>query len=240
MTSYTKEKPETIRNMFGSIAQGYDRGNAILSMGCHRYWNSALIKYVLRHQLGKCSGTLLDLCCGTGEIALGFLKSTQQRQEAFLLDFCPEMLAIAKEKGKKMGAHRIEYIEGDAQEIPLPAESVDCVTVAYGIRNVQSPERCAAEVHRVLRPGGRFGILELTRPKNPVMGLGHQAYLKTVLPAIGRIFLSNEDAYRYLCNSIQSFVSPDTLEATLEKVGFSTVTQKPLMGGVATLILADK
>lgn len=239
---YRKEQPNTIKTMFGSIAPTYDRGNAILSFCCHRYWNACLTKLSVEAVLGSREGAYLDLCSGTGDIAFRFLKGSQHPQRAYLLDFCPEMLEEARVKAQRLplAKHRIDYIEGDAQKIPLPDQSVDCVTVAYGIRNVQSPELCFKEVHRVLKPGGRFGILELTRPKNALMAWGHGWYLRNILPLVGKLFLSNGEAYQYLCNSIQNFVSPDLLEETLKGIGFARTGQRPLMGGIATIVIGKK
>lgn len=239
---YTKEHPSSIRKMFSDIARNYDRGNAVLSFGLHRYWNRALIQEVLGSHGETNSGSLLDLCSGTGDIAFSFLKDASQTHEVYLLDFCPDMLAIAKAKSQtpKLQRHSLHFIEGDAQEIPLETSSMDHATVAYGIRNVQSPRRCIAEVYRVLKPGGRFGILELTRPKGRLLSWGHGIYLRGILPQIGRLFLSNQAAYKYLCDSIEAFVSPDALEKVMREVGFRETYQRRLSVGIATLIIGRK
>jgi demethylmenaquinone methyltransferase/2-methoxy-6-polyprenyl-1,4-benzoquinol methylase len=225
--------------MFGSIAKRYDRTNAILSFQLHRFWNSQLIKEVTDAHNPE---SLLDICCGTGEIAFAYLKKSKQNKKIFMLDFCEEMLECAKVKGQNSSfkTHNISYIQGDAQQIPLEAKSVQSVTVAYGIRNVQDPSKCIREVFRVLKPGGTFGILELTEPTHPVLKVGHQIYLKAILPVIGRLFTSNKQAYEYLCNSIQSFVKPHELETILKDSGFVKTSQKPLAGGIATIIYGKK
>jgi len=237
--TYQKNNPETIQKMFGSIAKQYDRTNAVLSFNLHRYWNQSLIKAV---QSDRPMKQYLDLCAGTGEIAFTFLSQRQTPVEAFLLDFSEEMLscAQAKEKENPFKQHRIQYIQADAQEIPLPSNSIDCVTIAYGIRNVKNPKACVEEVLRVLRPGGSFAILELTQPDNPIMKLGHKIYLKTILPVVGKVIATNKEAYRYLCNSIQAFTPPAQLESTLKEVGFEKTAQKPLTGGIATIISGSK
>ena len=222
--------------MFGSIAANYDRTNAILSFQMHRYWNRQLVKSISE----KHPTTLLDLCCGTGEIAFRFLNNTSRNCKAYLLDFCPEMLACAKTREQGFEHHDIDYIEGDAQAIPLPDESVDAITIAYGIRNVKEPRRCFADAHRVLRHGGRIAILELTRPKNRFLRLGHGLYLKIMLPLLGKLSTSNQEAYEYLCNSIDTFIDPADLEMELRDCGFPRVRRIPLQGGIATIILADK
>lgn len=239
--TYQKNDPHTIQDMFGTIAATYDKTNAVLSFGLHKKWNNALVNTVIKdHQ----PNALLDLCAGTGDIT--FLMLTQCHQlpnHLYMLDFCPEMLQCAEQKAQKLSLQTqrtLTYIQADAQEIPLPDSSVDTATVAYGIRNVQNPKKCFSEVYRVLSPGGTFGILELTRPSNPLLSLGHSVYLRCFLPLIGACLSSNKDAYQYLCNSIHTFVNPSDLEHMLRDVGFEQVKKEPLSGGIATILFAKK
>lgn len=236
---YDKNAPETIQNMFSSIAPQYDRANRIISLGLHSLWNQSLIKKI---NTPFPISSLLDLCAGTGEIAFAHLQKAISPGKTYLLDFSGPMLDQAKIKAKKrsLSHHDIQYIEGDAQKIPLPNSSVDGVTVAYGIRNIADPALCAAEVLRVLRNGGRWGILELTRPTNIFLKALHNTYLSTILPALGKITTSNKDAYRYLSNSIGKFLSPEDLIKVLKEVGFSKAVSYPQAGGIATIIIAQK
>jgi|688.fasta_scaffold19610_11 demethylmenaquinone methyltransferase/2-methoxy-6-polyprenyl-1,4-benzoquinol methylase len=230
MTTYNKNNPETIQAMFGCIAKKYDRQNAILSFQMHKRWNRELIKQATIEK----PKVLLDLCCGTGDIALAYLKDETLPKQAILLDFCPEMLACAKEKADRLaGNHQITFLQADAQQIPLKDASIPCATMAYGIRNIKDPLLCLHEVYRVLEPGGSFGILELTRPANPLLRLGHQLYLKTVLPLFG-------EAYTYLCNSIHAFIPPATLKNYMLEAGFRNIQQTSLTGGIATLLVGRK
>ena len=236
--AYNKHDPHSIQKMFGSIAKQYDRTNAILSLQMHRYWNRCLIEMTLE----KKPATYVDLCCGTGEISLSYLKNSTISCEAYLLDFCPEMLSCAKERAKALPAahHQITYLQADAQEIPLTDESIECATMAYGIRNISNPMKCFNEIYRILNKGGKVGILELTQPKNRFLKAGHTLYLHTVIPLMGKWVASNRDAYQYLCNSIESFVHPQELEKMLKQVGFKNTVVKPFMGGIATILVAEK
>lgn len=236
---YNKDDPKSIQSMFGSIAKSYDRTNAVLSLQMHRWWNSKLIRLV---EDAHHPESLLDLCCGTGEIALPYLRKSKEPKTAYLLDFCDQMLDCARAKAEKVAykKHHIHFIHADAQEIPLPNNSICCATVAYGIRNIKDPKKCLMDVFRVLKKGGGFGILELTRPTNPFLKLSHKLYLKTVLPVFGKILTSNQDAYDYLKSSIGAFIKPEELENLMRDVGFVDTKRIPLTGGIATIVYGKK
>lgn len=237
--TYSKQDPETIQKLFGNIATQYDRTNSVLSFQLHKRWNGELIKAISE---GEAPRILLDLCCGTGEIALTYLKKTPVRCQAYLLDFCEEMLQCAKIKAEEqlLHHHTLSYLRADAQNIPLPKESVKACTIAYGIRNVKDPKRCIEEVYRVLEPGGRFAILELTQPENSLLRFGHKCYLRFVLPQIGRLLTKDKAAYQYLCQSIQHFVNPQVIESQMKESGFIQTYRRPLNGGIATIIFGRK
>lgn len=236
---YDKNNPESIKSLFGSIAKQYDRTNAIISFNMHRFWNFCLVKSVLS---GKEPKRYLDLCCGTGEIALPFLNKQKTSWETHLLDFCPEMLEVAKLRAEKLKVnhHNISYHQADAQEIPLKDASIDRITMAYGIRNIPNPDKCFKDIYRVLDKGGQVAILELTKPKNSVLRVAHSFYLTACLPIIGKLATSNKEAYQYLCDSVKSFTEPELLEYKLKNIGFKKTTIIPLIGGIATIIRAEK
>lgn len=239
MTGYDKKDPQTIQAMFNSIAKDYDRTNAVLSFSLHRRWNRALVDNTLAKKQPE---RFLDLCCGTGEIAYEFLARTSHVSNAYMLDFSEQMLECAKNKAKdkNLGPAAIHYLKADAQAIPLPSDSINCATMAYGIRNIKSPLLCMQEVYRVLTTGGVFGILELTKPENPLLRMAHSIYLHTCFPVLGKILTSNKEAYRYLCNSIHTFIPPKDLEKMLVDAGFKNIQRKPLSGGIATLLIGEK
>lgn len=229
---YKQSTPQTIQAMFASIAENYDRANAAFSFGLHKKWNRKLIASV------KQGNRLLDLCAGTGDIAFGYLHR-HPAAEAILLDFCPEMLSVAQKKGTPFQG-RFSIVEADAQEIPLNDASVDIATISYGIRNVKNPEKCFRDVFRVLTPGGEFGILELTRPSSSFLQLLHRLHMRYLLPLLGKWAAKNITAYHYLAESVQTFESAETLADKLYQVGFSRVIKRPLLGGIATILVAQK
>ncbi|HRD55650.1 MAG TPA: bifunctional demethylmenaquinone methyltransferase/2-methoxy-6-polyprenyl-1,4-benzoquinol methylase UbiE [Parachlamydiaceae bacterium] len=236
---YRKDRPESIQQMFSSIASCYDKTNSVLSFRLHRFWNSKLLKEVTDASNPE---ILLDLCAGTGEIAFSYLRRAKSPKKIYMIDFCEEMLDCARKKSKDpvFYGHHISFIQGDAQNIPLKEESVHCTTIAYGIRNVDNPLKCIHEVFRVLKPGGTFGILELTEPKNRILKYGHKLYLKIFLPIIGRFFASNKQAYEYLSSSIKNFTKPENIETAMQEAGFVQTSRKPLTGGIATIIQGKK
>jgi demethylmenaquinone methyltransferase/2-methoxy-6-polyprenyl-1,4-benzoquinol methylase len=239
MKHYQKSEPDTIQAMFDSIATHYDRTNALLSFQLHRRWNRELVHLTSLHSNPD---LLLDLCCGTGEIALTFLKTVEGSQKVVMVDFSQQMLECAQAKALRLEipSGQIHYLQADVQELPIEDQYASCATMAYGIRNVKDPLKCFKEVYRVLKPKGVFGLLELTRPSNPFLRIGHQIYLRTCLPLIGKWLTHNQEAYRYLCSSIRSFTPPQVLASQLEAAGFRMITLKPLTGGIATLLLAQR
>lgn len=236
---YRKDSPATIQSMFNSIAKRYDFTNAVLSFSLHKYWNRNLVRHVRQAS----SHVLLDLCSGTGDIAFDYLRIMPSPCKAYLVDFSSEMLEHAKHKASQLKLqpeHQLSYIEADVQHLPLPDQMANCATMAYGIRNVQNPALCIQEVARVLKPGSCFGILELTRPRSRFLRWGHQVYLKTIMPFLGKWLTDNEQAYQYLCQSIQTFTAPEDLQNLLLANGFEKTKIYPLAGGIATIILGYK
>lgn len=238
---YQKELPKTIQSMFNSIASRYDRTNAILSFFLHKKWNRKLLSHSM-HPVDE-PHVLLDLCSGTGDIAFAYLSKTISPCHAYLIDFSSGMLEQAKHKEGNLAFpshHQISYIEANVEQLPLPDKFVNCATIAYGIRNVENPAICMQDVFRVLKPGGSFGILELTRPRFPLLRLGHHIYLRTFLPLLGKWLTKNSQAYQYLPESIQSFIGPQEIESLLKQSGFIKIKSYSLTGGIATIIMGFK
>lgn len=236
---YNKSKPETIQSMFDQIANNYDRTNAVLSFCMHHLWNASLVRNVVAPCEPK---SLADLCAGTGEIAFRCIKAVPSLEAVQLIDFSEHMLEIAKKKAQQTKATNplLSFLQADVHKLPLPDNSVDCTTMAYGIRNVCDPSRCLREIYRILQPGGSLGILELTEPENFVLKWTHTLYLRTLLPLLGKIFTSNKEAYEYLCSSIHTFVKPATLKEQIADAGFRHIRIKKLSGGIATIFIAQK
>jgi demethylmenaquinone methyltransferase/2-methoxy-6-polyprenyl-1,4-benzoquinol methylase len=239
MHDYQKNRPETIQDMFNSISIRYDLANSILSFRMHKLWNKRLIKKVTQRNR---SLVHVDLCSGTGEIAFSLLRKAKEKQTVYLVDFSEGMLGCAKEKLKRLGLsrHTVHFRRADVQNLPIEDSTADSATLAYGVRNVKDPRLCIKEAYRILKPGGKFGILELTEPSNPLIRVGHQFYLKMIIPSIGKLLTSNQDAYEYLSHSIKDFIRPEEIEKILQEAGFVHTSIERLSGGIATLLYAEK
>jgi demethylmenaquinone methyltransferase/2-methoxy-6-polyprenyl-1,4-benzoquinol methylase len=228
--TYSKEKPESVAALFGKIAKNYDTTNLALSLGLSHKWTRTMVTELRGYkQLG-------DLCAGTGDVALSFLKQNP-KASATLYDFCPEMLEIAKER-LKIFKRRTKIRCGDCHQLTFSNKSFDVLSMAYGLRNLQEPLTALKECRRVLKPEGKLVILELTRPKSQILYSLHKFYLKLFVPLIGTLFTKDKQAYCYLADSISNFFSPQKIEELLLEAGFKKITTRSLSFGIATIITA--
>jgi demethylmenaquinone methyltransferase / 2-methoxy-6-polyprenyl-1,4-benzoquinol methylase len=229
--------PTRIAGMFDAIAPRYDVLNRVLSAGFDVRWRACGIR-----ALGL-SGreTVLDLCTGTADFAIAAMKAQPAAQRVVGVDFSREMLRLGRSKLPRCGlAEQVSLVQGDAVRLPVASASVDAAMVAFGIRNVSVPAETFAEVFRVLRPGGRFVILEFGLPRIPVIRQAYQAYFRFVLPWIGRLISGHSSAYTYLPASVSVFPEPARLVAMLGDAGFIAAGAVPLTLGVVYLYSAQK
>ena len=223
--------------MFDAIAPRYDLLNGVLSGGLDRYWRRRAIR-----SLGFTGAeTLLDVCTGTGDVAIAAARARRGARRVLGVDFAGAMLVRAQEKTEaRQLVGRVRVVRGDAMNLPLPDETVDGVTIAFGIRNVAVPEAACAELLRVLRPGGRLAILEFGLPVVPAVRPLYLWYFRQVLPRIGRIVSRHEAAYSYLPESVGAFPWGDAFARILRARGFNNVKARPLTLGIVYLYTASK
>ncbi len=226
--------------MFDAIAGRYDLLNHLLSLGIDRRWRARAVR-----ELGlRPDSRVLDLCTGTGDLALAALGDGQPnggaRRYVVGIDFAPAMLRYGQAKLARLGETRIGLARADAMRIPLPDASVDAVTIGFGIRNVERPEVCVHEILRVLRLGGRLAILEFGTPAVPGLRGAYLFYFRHVLPLVGRLISRHNEAYSYLPASVAAFHSPDEFLALLRGAGFSDVRVDSLTFGIVYLFVARK
>ena len=213
--------PEGVRTMFDRIAPVYDAMNRVMTIGLDRRWRRLTAEAAVRP-----GDRVLDACCGTGDLALSCVKAGAG--EVVGLDFSEPMLERARRK-----SDAIEWLRGDLLALPFADASFDSATVGFGVRNVEDLEAGLRELRRVLRPGGRLGVLEITRPRGPLRPF-FRLWFDVLVPLAGKV-LPGGKAYAYLPASVRRFPGPEDLQAVLERAGFGGVTFRLLAGGIVAL-----
>ncbi len=229
--------PDRIAGMFDAIARRYDLLNHLLSAGIDRWWRRRAIRSLALTGRER----LLDLCTGTGDVALAAWRARPGVRQAVGVDFAGAMLRVAREKVRRVGAaDAILLVRGDASRVPLADGVVDAVTVAFGIRNVEDARAAVGEIRRVLSPGGRLAILEFAVPTMPVVRQLYGWYFSRVLPRIGRAISRHDAAYAYLPASVGAFAAPAEFVTILRQAGFADVRAVPLTLGIVCLYTGKK
>ncbi len=222
--------------MFDDISRTYDIINHMLSFGIDTYWRNAVCAHVPKSEFN-----LLDLATGTGDQLFAIMKKSPHVKGAIGLDMAAKMLRLGDKKLlKKPYAHQVSFLEGCACDIPLESESVDCVTMSFGIRNVTSTRRCFEEIYRVLSPKGQALILEFSLPRNCIIRALHLFYLRRILPTLAGIISRKKSAYTYLNKTIETFPCGVDFCEKMQEAGFTSVTPYPLTFGIATIYKAEK
>ncbi len=227
-----------VREMFTSIAPRYDLLNHVLSFNVDRLWWRRTAR-TFRHILTRPDARILDLCCGTGDMAFALQRQTRKSSAQIVgADFSHAMLRRA---AFKSADHRVspEWIEADALNLPFPDAHFDLVTSAFGFRNLADYDMGLREIHRVLRPGGECGILDFGEPRG-VMGTLYRVYFKQVLPRVGTVISGVRGPYAYLPASVERFPSPEEMLGRMKKAGFAEAGWTPYTFGIAGLYRGKK
>ncbi len=213
-----------VRRMFDRIAPVYDAMNRVMTAGLDRRWRRITVEQAVRR-----GDRVLDACCGTGDLALA---ARAQGADVVGLDFSERMLERARAKSAD-----VDWVRGDVLALPFGDASFDAVTVGFGIRNVDDLEAGLRELRRVLRPGGRIGILEITQPRGALAPF-YRLWFDRAVPLLGKV-LPGGAAYTYLPASVRRFPGPEALAALLESAGFTAVRFKRFAGGIVALHVAE-
>jgi demethylmenaquinone methyltransferase/2-methoxy-6-polyprenyl-1,4-benzoquinol methylase len=221
-------EPTRVRQMFGAIARRYDLANHTLSCGIDFYWRKCAANTVASWRPGK----IVDLATGTGDLALALQKKLPEA-EVTGVDFLPEMLELAQRKGVR------QTILADAMKLPFPDASFDCVTIAFGLRNMENWRDALAEMSRVLRRDGHLLVLEFSLPSILIVRAIYRFYLHRCLPLLGSFLTRKKSAYDYLGNSIEEFPSGHAMIDLIEASGFRHANLQPLSYGIATIYTAQ-
>jgi demethylmenaquinone methyltransferase/2-methoxy-6-polyprenyl-1,4-benzoquinol methylase len=211
------------------VAPSYDVMNDLMSLGLHRVWK----RFTLEMSGVREGSRVLDVASGSGDLAAAFAKRVGASGEVWMTDINRAMLAVGRDKLIDQGVFAPLAL-CDAEKLPFPPDSFDCVSVAFGLRNMTHKEAALAEMARVTKPGGRVLVLEFSRPWKPLAG-AYDAYSFTILPALGKYVAKDEAAYRYLAESIRMHPDQETLKSMMEKVGLESVEYFNLAGGIVAL-----
>ena len=222
-------KPAHVREMFGSIATRYDVANHVLSCGIDFYWRARAAEVVRAWQ----PHTIADLATGTGDLALAIQRNLPHA-ELTGVDFLPEMLEIARRKGVR------RVISADAMRLPFDDASFDCVTIGFGLRNLESYSAALTEMRRILSPKGHLLVLEFSLPTTPILRAVYRFYLHRCLPLLGSFLTQKKSAYDYLGDSIEEFPSGDAMCELMRETDYISPSFEPLTGGIVTLYTATK
>lgn len=239
----TGKKGEQVEAMFDSIAPAYDFMNTAMTFGLHRVWLRKALKKLHDAKpafLFTAEPKIIDLATGTGDVALK-LAALYPRAEILGVDLSEGMLKIARDKcGKAKEGAKIKFEQGDCLNLPYADNTFDILTIAYGVRNFENIMKGFREFHRVLKPGGTFMILELSRPENKAVRPLYDAYAKGIIPAIGKMVSKDKNAYRYLPESIAAMPPRRRIAEMLREAGFREVKAKPLTLGAVTYYIGEK
>lgn len=225
------QKAGLVHGVFTSVASKYDIMNDVMSMGIHRVWKDAMMDW-LAPRPGQ---RLLDVAGGTGDISFRFLKRAPGA-ESVVLDMTESMLVEGRKRAEAAQmAESLDWVTGDAMQLPFEDNQFDVYTISFGIRNVTRIQDALSEAYRVLKPGGRLMVLEFSQLPNPMMQKAYDLYSFNVIPRMGQMIAGDHDSYQYLVESIRKFPDQDTFAQMIRTAGFSNVKYRNLTMGIAAL-----
>lgn len=232
-----REVPESAKaglvgQVFSSVASRYDVMNDVMSLGIHRLWKRFTIG-----QAGVRTGQkVLDLAGGTGDLAAHFVTQVGSAGLVTVADINAAMLDVGRARFADRGlAGNVEFVQANAECLPFPDNYFDCITIAFGLRNVTHIDAALASMFRVLKPGGRLLVLEFSKPVLPGLSAVYDAYSFHLLPKLGKLIANDEDSYRYLVESIRKHPDQETLKGMMEQAGFERAHYFNLSGGIVAL-----
>jgi demethylmenaquinone methyltransferase/2-methoxy-6-polyprenyl-1,4-benzoquinol methylase len=229
-----------LKEYYSHIYKSYDLVNRVFTLGLDNRWRKDAANKCLSYDPGK----IIDLCCGTGDVVVQLAESAKRKISVTGYDFNSEMLEYAKAKVLKKNINGIDFIQGDAANMPFEKDSFDCMTIAFGFRNLcynnSQSEKHLHEMNRVLNKAGKLVILESGVPSSTIIKLFYRLYLHLFLIPLGGILSGNWKAYKYLAKSAENFYTIDELEILLKKFGFKLLYVKRYFLGAANLIIAEK
>ena len=231
-----EQRAAKVNDLFAAIARRYDLLNDLQSFGLHRHWKRRVVKLTAVRPGQRA----LDVCCGTGDIALALARAGT---EVTGLDFSRAMLEVAEDrrlKNTQSATANSKFVQGDAQQLPFPDNSFDAVTVGYGLRNLASWETGLGEMFRVAKPGGRLVVLDFGKPPNALWRAIYFAHLKMTVPLLGRLFCGNADAYAYILESLKHYPAQEGVAVKMRELKLLNVRVINLLGGAMAINCGEK
>ena len=228
----TAEKAGRVREVFDSVAVQYDLMNDLMSGGLHRLWK----RFTIELSAVRSGQTVLDIAGGTGDLAAKFSTLVGADGKVILADINAAMLSVGRDRLIDKGAlSNIDVVQADAQFLPFDDNSIDCITMAFGLRNVTDKAKALRSMHRVLKPGGRVLVLEFSKPTSPLLSKVYDAYSFSALPAMGKLITDDADSYRYLAESIRKHPDQESLLEMVEDAGFVDCRYHNMTGGIVAV-----
>ncbi len=226
------EKVQRVAEVFHSVAQKYDMMNDLMSMGIHRLWK----RFTVELSGVRKNHKVLDIAGGTGDLTMKFSDLVGPQGTVVLADINASMLKVGRDRLVDRGyGNNIEYVQANAEQLPFPDNHFNCVSIAFGLRNVTDKDQALREMHRVLKPGGRLLVLEFSKPNNPLLTKAYDLYSFTALPVMGKLIAGDSDSYQYLAESIRMHPDQETLKQMMSEAGFVNCRYHNMTGGIVAL-----
>lgn len=226
------EKAGKVAEVFHSVAAKYDIMNDLMSGGVHRIWK----QFTIQASCARRGHKILDIAGGTGDLAAKFSKIVGPQGQVILSDINNSMLNVGRDKLTDKGiSGNIDYVQANAECLPFPDNYFDCITIAFGLRNVTDKDKALRSMYRILKPGGRLLVLEFSKPQNDVLEKAYDLYSFKVLPKIGQLVANDAESYQYLAESIRMHPDQETLKSMMSDAGFDQTSFENMTGGIVAL-----
>jgi len=230
-------KAGMVAGVFDSVAARYDLMNDLMSGGIHRIWK----RFTIEVSGIRRGNVVLDIAGGTGDLAARFSKLVGDEGRVVLADINASMLMVGRDKLIDRGnSKNVEYVQADAEALPFPDASFDCITIAFGLRNVTDKDAALRSMLRVLKPGGRLLVLEFSKPENELLSRAYDSYSFKILPVLGKLVANDPESYQYLAESIRMHPDQDSLKEMILDAGFNQCEYYNMTGGIVALHKATK
>ena len=228
----TEDKVNHVADVFHSVASKYDIMNDLMSMGIHRIWK----RFTIELSGVRKGHKVLDLAGGTGDLTMKFSDIVGPEGSVVLADINDSMLKVGRDRLMDKGyTSNIEVVQANAEALPFPDNHFNCVTIAFGLRNVTDKDKALRSITRVLKPGGKLLVLEFSKPENPLLTKAYDLYSFTALPAMGKLIAGDSESYKYLAESIRMHPDQETLKGMMENAGLVNCRFHNMTGGIVAL-----